>query len=120
MHRDRREHSGSHTIRPLCQEGEHHTQGSLCFLDKSGPPSCLTTWEPTERQIWEDKEMLPLTVDGLFLEMGRLFSIAAVSVPPALPASVPFKTAWKGLYLTCPAREKRVAKAAASMGMPGS
>lgn len=57
----------------------------------------LTTLQPgrreTERLIWGDKETLPLTVDGLFLEMGRLFSVAAVSVPPALPASVPSNAA---------------------------
>lgn len=40
--------------------------------------------------------MLPLTVDGLFLEMGRVFSITAVSVPLALPASVPLNAAFKG------------------------
>lgn len=39
-------------------------QERACFLPYSP--------EPTERQIGEDKEMLPLTVHGLFLEMGRL------------------------------------------------
>jgi hypothetical protein len=33
--------------------------------------------------------------DGLFLEMGRVFSITTISVPPALPISVPVNTALK-------------------------
>lgn len=37
--------------------------------------------------------MNPLTVNVLFLEMGRLFSVAAIPVPLALPASVPLNIA---------------------------
>lgn len=43
--------------------------------------------------------MNPLTVEVLFLEVGRLLSIAAISVLPALPASVPLNTAKKPLPL---------------------
>lgn len=85
--RDWRARPGPHTIGPLWWA---ERRGASDSSTGTGPPSCLTTWEPTERQIEGDKEMHALTVAGLFLEMGRL------SVPPALPASVPLDTACKG------------------------
>ena len=51
-------------------------QERACFLPYSP--------EPTERQIGEDKEMLPLTVHGLFLEMGRLSCRLGAASPARL------------------------------------
>lgn len=66
--------------------------------------------------------MLPLTVDGLFLEMGRLFSQAAVWVPLAQPASAPLTAALKGPHPVWGglAPHNRGGKGGASVPMPGS
>lgn len=69
---------GQHTIGPLwgvawgTAPGASDSKTRACLLLALQPRS------QRKRQIWEDKEMLPLTVDGLFLEMGRLFSLAAL------------------------------------------
>lgn len=88
-------HSGPHRTQlgPCGRQGAGCSQAS----DSKTRACLLIALQPRrqERQIWGDKEELPLTVDGLFLEMGRLFSIAAVSVPRALPASDPLNAAQK-------------------------
>lgn len=93
---DRRAHSGPAHNRALVGGGGRVLREPLIPRQER---ASLLPYNPgdgrqeTERLIWEDKETLPLTVDGLFLEMGRLFSIAAVSMPPALPTSVPSNVA---------------------------